>query len=383
MAPEGEEKVYDAAIIGGGLGGLALAILLRAKGRSVLVLEAGEYPRHKVCGEYVSNESRPFLERLGLRIADALPPEITTLEVSDLKGRVVRTPLGLGGFGISRWWLDAALARRAEEVGATLLTRSKADAVEKISSGGFRIRAGAQWYSARAAAGAWGKRSGLDARLKRSFIAEEARHLAGFVGIKHHVRVAHPAEVISLHNFPGGYCGVSAVEESRVCLCYLVAAGALKASGGDIPAMEGRLLYQNPHLARLLGEGVPLYDAPLAISQVSFAQKEPVADGVLMLGDAAGLITPLCGNGMSIALRSAALCAPILEAFLSGRITYPDAEHTYAAAWRRHFAQRLGTGRALQSMFGKRRLTSAALTLFRTLPPLRRPLIRATHGAPF
>jgi flavin-dependent dehydrogenase len=119
---------YDVVVIGGGLGGLALSILLCKAGRSVLVLEKDDYPRHKVCGEYVSLESWPFLQNLGLPLEAMDLPRITRLEVTDTCGRGVHMRLPLGGFGISRWALDGGLAELAKSSGVELKTHCKADA---------------------------------------------------------------------------------------------------------------------------------------------------------------------------------------------------------------------------------------------------------------
>lgn len=373
----------DVIIIGGGLGGLSLAILLRQAGRSVTVIEAGEYPRHKVCGEYISNESRPFLQRLGLDIDKLKLPEITQLQLTDVRGREMRAPLGLGGFGISRYMLDAALAKLAGILGATIHTQTKAEDVAQEIDGSFRVRWGGEWHSAKVVCGAWGKRSVLDTKWKRPFVQESSRKLAGFIGIKHHFRVAHESHVIALHNFPGGYCGVSPVEDGQVCVCYLSTAAALKKYSGDIAAMEGTLLSKNPFLARIFQNGEALYETPLAISQISFEKKEAVLNGVLLLGDAAGLITPLCGNGMSMAFAAAQLCAQSVEAFLSGKSTRVQMEAAYAGAWQQRFGRRLRVGRTLQAAFGKGGATTAGLFALRMLQFLQKPLIRATHGKVF
>src|SRR4051812_49618580 len=98
-----EEKKYDCAIIGGGLAGLCLAIQLATKGHSVVLFEKNKYPFHKVCGEYVSNESHGFLMRLGLPLQDWDLPQISSIGISSEKGFMINARLSLGGFGISRY----------------------------------------------------------------------------------------------------------------------------------------------------------------------------------------------------------------------------------------------------------------------------------------
>src|SRR6202012_2587619 len=105
-------------------------------------------------------------------------------------------------------------------------------------------------------------------------------------------------DTIALHNFQGGYCGISRVENDKCCLCYLTTAANLKQNGNDIKKMEEQVLMKNPQLKRILTNATHLYEQPLTISQISFARKEQIYGHVLLSGDSAGLITPLCGNGM-------------------------------------------------------------------------------------
>lgn len=373
---------YDAIIIGGGLGGLALSILLRREGFGVLVLEKDEYPRHKVCGEYVSMESWPFLERLGLPLDEMNLPRITRLEVTDVRGRGVGMNLPLGGFGISRYALDNGLAEAARTAGVALRTRCKATAVRRCSET-FFVNAGDETFSARIACGAWGKRSNMDVKLARSFIKGGGVALDNFVGIKHHLRAGFPDDLIALHNFDGGYCGVVRVEGGVTCACYLTTAATLRAYGGDIAAIERAVLQQNPALHTLFSESEKCYDVPLAISQISFGEKEAVLDGVLMVGDTAGLIAPLCGNGMSMAFRSAKLALQCAVPFLKGATARDTMEAAYREGWKRLFSRRLAVGRAVQSRFGNTKSTTRFLRIMKALPFLQAPLVRATHGRPF
>lgn len=372
---------YDVVIIGGGLGGLALSILLRQKDFRVVVLEKDDYPRHKVCGEYVSMESWPFLRNLGLPLDAMDLPRITRLEVTDTRGRGVHMRLPLGGFGISRWALDAGLANLATERGVEIRARCKADAVRREGET-FFVEAGGTKLSARLVSGAWGKRSNMDVKLQRSFVKRSRVALDNFIGIKHHLRVDFPNDLIALHNFEGGYCGIVRVEGGRTCACYLTTAAVLKSYSGDIAAMERTVLRANPALNQIFSVAENLYAAPLAISQISFQQKEPVLDGVLMVGDTAGLITPLCGNGMSMAFRGAKLAADCSGAFLSGEVSRAAMEARYAREWKGVFARRLRVGRAVQSRFGGSSATTF-LRLMKALPFLQAPLVRATHGRPF
>src|SRR5215213_1143856 len=116
---------YDVAVIGGGLAGLAISILLAKSGRSVILFEKEKYPFHKVCGEYVSLESWNFLNQLGVPLPEMSLPIIDTLFLTSPNGNAFKTKLPLGGFGISRYYLDSVLVNNSKKIGFSILEENK------------------------------------------------------------------------------------------------------------------------------------------------------------------------------------------------------------------------------------------------------------------
>ncbi|TAF53573.1 MAG: hypothetical protein EAZ62_04390 [Sphingobacteriia bacterium] len=165
-------------------------------------------------------------------------------------------------------------------------------------------------------------------------------------------------------------------------MCYLTTAHNLAAHGQSIAQMEKNILMANPHLAEVFSSARFLYEAPLAISQVNFAPKEQVWDGILLVGDAAGLITPLCGNGMSMSMQAGVLALEQIHAFLSGRLTRTEMEKAYAAAWQQHFKWRTRAGRFIQEKLGGGG-AEGLMQVLAALPFLSQRVIRLTHGKPF
>jgi flavin-dependent dehydrogenase len=157
----------------------------------------------------------------------------------------------------------------------------------------------------------------------------------------------------------------------------------LKANGNSIEKMQENILFQNPHLKKLFRRSDILQEFPVAISQISFSQKTKVENGVLMLGDTAGMITPLCGNGMSIALHTAKIAATLGDLFLQQKMSKAEYENAYVRQWQQHFAMRLQAGRVLQTFFGSSRLSNLFVGAFQKFPFLAKPVIRLTHGRPF
>ncbi|MEO7445522.1 MAG: NAD(P)-binding protein [Ferruginibacter sp.] len=374
--------LYDLAIIGGGLGGLCLAISLAKKSFRVVLFEKETYPFHKVCGEYISQESRPFLESLGVPLPEMQLPQITRLQVSSPSGNVLEEKLPLGGFGVSRYLLDNTLCRIARENGVDILEDTKVQDVN-FENDIFTINTTQGDFTSRTCAGAFGKRSNLDVKWKRPFTINMKGRLQNYIAVKYHVNYEQPADTISLHNFQDGYCGISHIEEGKCCLCYLTTSANLKKSGNSIADMETKILSANPLLKNIFKKGEKLYEVPLTISQVSFRKKNQVENHILLLGDAAGMITPLCGNGMSMAMHAAKIAAGNLEKFLHGRQTRRDMEEKYTMQWKSAFGTRLKTGRFLQRLFGDATITNMFVSSMKKFPAITRRLIKLTHGNPF
>ncbi len=371
--------MYPLAIIGGGLSGLALAIRAAQQGIQSIVFEKKQYPFHRVCGEYIAMESWDFLERLGIPLSSMDLPRLTQLRVSAPNGKSFAQSLSPGGFGISRYTLDALLAEQARALGVEILENCTVQAVD-FQEERFILQHSRGSSEARCVAGAFGKRSNIDIQLKRAFVQPQAP-AQNYIGVKYHIDIEDfDARYIELHNFEEGYCGISQIEEGRYCLCYLTTAKNLRRHDNELKVMEEQVLMQNPFLKRYFTEAKILYDKAQTISNISFAPKSPHEDHILMLGDAAGMITPLCGNGMSIALRTAAILADMLPAFFEGKISREALEQQYAQAWRQAFALRIGTGRQLQKLFGKPQLTNWAISGLKPFPAFRKRLVRLTHG---
>jgi flavin-dependent dehydrogenase len=373
---------YDIAIIGGGLAGLALSIQCVRAGYRTIVFEREKYPFHKVCGEYISLESWNFLEELGVPLSDMQLPVISRLQVSAPNGKYIESPLPLGGFGISRYTLDHLLANIARREGVVLMEETKVVNVV-YRNNTFIVFSSRGETEVAIAAGTYGKRSNLDAKWKRPFTQVKPNKLNHYVGVKYHIETFFPEDMIALHNFENGYCGISRVENNKYCLCYLTTARNLRKSHNDIQAMEKNILQKNPFLEKIFSNAHFLYAEPLTISRISFNRKNQVDDHVLMIGDAAGMITPLCGNGMSMALHGSKLAFEEISQFMKGRITRYEMELQYTQQWEKHFGRRLQVGRLIQRFFGSASLSNFLITTLKPFPKFVAFLIGQTHGKPF
>ena len=288
---------YNVAIVGGGLAGLVSAIHLSKKGLKVLLLEKNSYPKHKVCGEYISNEVLPYLQSLDFNPFDFGAKDIKNFTLSTPGSRSISTVLPLGGFSISRYCIDWELAKKAETNGVDIVTATVTDI--NYSENFFEIITNQnEQFTAELTIGSFGKRSNLDVRMNRAFIKKPSP----FLGVKAHYKGKFSEDAVGLHNFEGGYCGVSKVETDNINICYLADFKSFK-KYKNIDHFNKEVLCKNKFLKDVLNNSELVFEKPLTISQVSFSSKNPVENHILMCGDAAGMIHPLAGNGMGMGPR--------------------------------------------------------------------------------
>lgn len=375
-------KEFDIVIIGGGLAGLSLSIQCAEAGYSTLLFEKENYPFHKVCGEYISNESLPFLEQLGVPLSTWGLPSITDLLISAPNGTGYQFTLPLGGFGVSRYKLDQYLYKIALSKGVNVLTNTKVQDIH-FTQNHFEITSDKGSYQSNIAAGSFGKKSNLDVHLSRPFAKARPNALNNFIGVKYHIRYPHPSNQVALHNFDNGYCGIEEIENGECCLCYLTTADNLKKSGNSIPAMEENILQKNPLLKHIFTNAEFIHTKPLTITQISFQKKSQIENHILCVGDAAGMITPLCGNGMSIALHGSKIAFQNIDYYFKHGQNRAALETAYEKQWQKQFANRIFVGRTIQRLFGNARITNLFLQIMHFLPRLSKKLIRATHGHAF
>lgn len=372
------KKNYQVIIVGGGLAGLTASLHLRRQGHTVLLIEKKTYPHHKVCGEYVSKEVMPYLESLGASFEGLKTKVIDTLLLSSPKGKSVRTELPLGGIGISRFAFDDLLFKKAIDSGVDFLL-GEVTTVE-FSNDRFGVRTGnGEEFSSDLVIGAYGKRSMLDKGLNRTFIHQKS----SWLGVKAHYRYDEfPENLVALHNFTGGYGGLSKTETGAVNFCYLVSYESFKKER-NIADFNANVIGKNPFLREFLSNATPLFEQPLTIAQIAFHSKSPVEQHILMCGDTAGLIHPLCGNGMAMAIHSAKIASELICDYLKDhKPNRVRLENEYRNRWNRTFQKRMRTGRRLQALLLNRRAATLGVGLAVRFPTVLQRIVTRTHGKP-
>jgi flavin-dependent dehydrogenase len=348
----------DVIIVGGGLAGLFNAILLNRAGFKVLLVERKSYPFHRVCGEYISNEVVPFLSMLEIDLDELDVARISRLEITAASGAKISKKLDLGGFGLSRFTFDNYLYRKAQSEGVNFLLNTKVENILFVDDQ-FEVSIPGNVLLTPLVIGSFGKRSNLDKKLNRDFFFKRSPYFA----VKFHIRADFPADLIQLNNYKNGYCGVSKIEGDKYCMCYLAHRDDLRIYG-DLQEFEKNIVCKNPYLKNLFDTAEFILDKPEVINEICFEKKKAVEGHILMCGDTAGMIAPLCGNGMGMAIHSAKILSQTIKRYYN-------------------FSHRLWTGRQLQHLLGSDALTTLSLKLLNKLPLLADHLISKTHGSPF
>ncbi|HVT44991.1 MAG TPA: NAD(P)/FAD-dependent oxidoreductase [Thermoanaerobaculia bacterium] len=373
----------DVAVIGAGPAGSTLAALLASRGIAVAVIDRDVIPRDKLCGEFLSWDALPIVDLVGaLPQLDVLgAPHITRCRVI-AGSRPFEFEFPAAARGISRMALDDLLLARAEELGALRLDGWSAVRVEhspdiqrlELQRGDAAAR-----VEAAVLVGAWGRWGRIDRQLGRSFVSDRARRYFGF---KRHYypRSSRDEQVIDLHSFGRGYLGVSSVEGGLTNICGLAHASRLAGMKGGWEAFVSQIGHERQPLGALFASHTPAQDSFLSSEPVIFRAREPSCGGILMVGDAAGLIDPLTGSGMAMAMQSALLAAPFVLARLENSTRQKRIDRAYAREYRRFFAGRIGWSRRTAFFLSRPHLLEAALRAM-SRPAIGRFLLDRTRAS--
>jgi flavin-dependent dehydrogenase len=378
-------KGFDAAIIGGGPAGCSAAITLAGLGARVVLFETKSYPHDKLCGEFLSPECSSLLAGLGLTatLSALNPVMIETVCLSAPDGTAWEARLPGVAWGLTRKALDTALAQRASALGVDVRSATTVTGVAGNLEAGFtldtRSALGRAHVRAQTVIAAHGKRSALDRALGRRFITQPQP----FIALKAHFYGPPLPGRIELHTFPGGYCGMSEVEGGAANVCLLahsaVFQGAGKVASERLRAFLEWMPAQNARLRDWLTQAKQVDPRWISIGQVSFADKRPLVNDVLMAGDAAGLIAPLAGDGIAMALHGGSLAADHCAGFLSGHFPARALRRRYVAHWQREFSAQLRLGRFLQAIMLRPAWLAHGLRLLNAVPPLGRYVLTHTR----
>ncbi len=354
--------MHDVLVIGAGPGGSAAARLLSQAGRRVALVEKAEFPRRKVCGEFISDTSLPVLEACGVAapFLAAAGPVILRLGIFADEAVLTQRRERQWGHALGREHLDTMLRDAAEEAGAEIYQPAEVTGLSR-ESGGFRcLLDDGGIIVARnviAACGSWNARGSFAVPAGDPQAFDLLAFKAHFTG------GALAPGLMPLLAFPGGYGGLVESDAGRISLSCCIRRDRLAAvraryGGRAGEAVLAHILETTRGAREALGNA-RLADAILAAGPVRPGIRPRYRDGVHAIGNLAGEAHPVIAEGISMAIQSAGLLTRLLLAERGDR---------YAAAWRQAFAPRLYAATGIAHLAMYRPTRAAALTLVRAVP---------------
>lgn len=389
MKSQIENRKSKIAIVGGGPAGSSLAIRLANAGFRVTLLERERFPRHKLCGEFISPECLRHFRELGVLsdMLDAGGRRIAETRFYAMNGRNAAVPSGWLGSGelalsLSRSEMDMRLLERARSCGVDVHDGTSVTGVEKDGSrmAGVSTR-DANGLVAQANADIFIDATGRTAVLSKLAARsenEQKTKRATIIGFKTHVRNAdiHP-DRCEIYSFPGGYGGLSPIENGLANHCFMVKAECVRELDGCADRIVNELVFQNKRARQTLAAAEPV-TRWLSVAVTGFGERSTsIADNAFSVGDAAAFIDPFTGSGMLMALESAEILADcIVES--SDELT--NIASAYKLRHARGFGRRLAFCRLLRHAAFRPAIGTVAVSALAVSGRFRRVIARSTRN---
>ncbi len=378
-------KKYDAVVIGGGPAGAAAGIFLSQLGFNVCIVEKKVYPRDTLCGEFLSREIITQLKEWGFLKEFLLmnPNQVKTFKLINTDGSFIAKTLSFDAYAISRADFDHFLLNKAKATNAAVLQPAKVTSIVRgINNYKIKISLGNNTITIESPTviGAYGKQNLLDIQLERKFINVKS----GYSGVKFHADLSRfknfNSDEISIFAGNDFYCGINKINGDKVTVCYLENRKNHH-NRSNLPL--DKLFNRNERLKEIFS-GMQFNKNDMYLfrgaGNIYFGRRETVKNGIFMIGDAAGMIAPLAGDGISIAVESAKILSVILAKLKNGQISHAEAEYEYATGWKEHFKKRFMVSSILQKIVFKNYTRNGGINFLRFYPGIMGPLFEMTRG---
>lgn len=371
-------KQADVIVIGAGVAGTSCALQLAKQGHRTILLDRQSFPRHKTCGEFMSPETKEMLDYLGVKLRGTVEPSsMDHAKIVMPHGGEINAPLPGQATGISRYELDRLLHEHAVTAGADIVTGTTVTNIQKLDNHRYEVdaRLGNEIvrYEARAVIGAYGTK-----RPRGVASAQAYRDDTVYVGVKsHYSGITIPAQV-ELYFCEGGYVGISPIENGMVNVAALLTLKSVQGSGKSVPEILRAASRTNRRLAERMAEGEPVTGTQVSIAPLHLSNTPHPWSEYPHIGDAMLMLPPLCGDGMSVALRSSWLCSGWTHKYLHGELTFEQWREQYTLEANRTFKELLRRARRIQNLaFAKTNRFYPGIA--RMIPGLASYIVKATR----
>ncbi len=380
------EQSTDILIIGGGPAGSTTALYLSQLGLDITIIEKKVFPRETLCGEFLSKEVTDILKALNIFIdfLSLKPNKLNSFRAVDDSGIELTSDLNFNAYAMKRSIFDSLLLETAKirkvniiqpaEVISTIQSNTNfiSEIVEE-SGNKFQIKS-------KLVIAAYGKQNILDKKLERDFVNKKSN----LNGVKFHLPINLLKnsfnDEIRIYTDKQLYCGMNQINNTEMTVCFLE-----NRKHSKIPSRERliEVIKSNKYFQKVfLNDAVDYIKSAdiYGTGNIYFGSREVVKNGIIMVGDAARVISPLAGDGIGMAMESAKLLFEILS---ESGINESNREELYSTYKKRHkkiFKKRLLTAKILQSILLNRKLRRLSFGLVKKYPSLLLYLIKFTRS---
>ena len=380
------DKIFEIGIIGAGPAGSTAAAYLAGYGFDVCLFEKKSFPRETLCGEFLSDEVIQLLKELNLfnEFISLNPNKITSFLFFDSSGKSVGSKFNFDAYGLSRSLFDNLLLCNAKNKGVTVYQPSEVKKIIRLrDSYELIIEAEGQnqkSFYCMSLISAYGKQNSLDNLLNREFVAYRSK----LNGVKFHLSKNElndfNHEEIHIYTADNLYCGVNSVDNNKVTFCFL------ENRNYEQPPPRKQLIElqkKNKAFKKIFNtsnenffDSIPVFGT----GNIYFGRRKLIENGIFMIGDSSGIIAPLAGDGIGIAMESGKLIADLYLKRKKERLTHDQISYLYEKEWNKLFLNRIKKAKIIQNLIINRYGREAGFRLVKIFPALLPYLIKSTRN---
>lgn len=381
------EQTTDILIIGGGPAGSTTALYLSQLGLDITLIEKKTFPRETLCGEFLSKEVTDILNELNLfnDFLSLKPNKLKSFRAIDDSGIELISKLSFDAYAMKRSIFDSLLIEKAKERKVNIIQpaevksiiKSDSNFISEIENGfGYKFK-----IKSELVIGAYGKQNILDKKFERKF----ANKKSNLNGVKFHLPINLLKNSfnyeIRIYTDDELYCGMNQVSDKEITVCFLE-----NRKQSKIPSRDRLIdfIKYNKQFHKIFREEAIDYIKSTNIygtGNIYFGSRKVVENGIIMVGDAARVISPLAGDGIGMAMESARMLFEIISKYGIDDTNREKIYSFYKKQYEKVFNKRLYTAKLIQGIILNRKSRRLGFGLVKNYPALLPYLIKFTRSS--